>query len=94
MSAIAIFAMECCQQEIAHGRFRGDDMYPPAKKMCPFGCDPAFHPNGRHRGHVMRFVRYEFDDTISLELLKTCKVLYSQFQRRQLNPKERGFLRS
>lgn len=71
MSKIAIFELECCRREIAAGRFRGDEMYPPTKRICPFGCGPAFHPNGRQKGHTMRFLRYEFDDTISPELLAT-----------------------
>lgn len=77
MSRIAIFRLSCCGREIASGRFQGSDMYPPTREKCPFGCPNKKDPRGKPAPHVMHFDRYEFDDTISPELLKTWKYGHS-----------------
>lgn len=71
MSMVAVFRLECCNKEIVHGRFRGDDMFKPSVSKCPFGCEQRRHPSGKIRPMVISFVRYESEDKCPEELLKT-----------------------
>jgi hypothetical protein len=52
-------------------------MYPPTRKKCPFGCANKKDPRGKPAPHTLIFDRYEFDDTISPELLRTWKLGHS-----------------
>ena len=102
MSMVAIFRMSCCGRKVAHGRFRGDEMYAPTKAKCPFGCPTKLMPNSvtekRPQGIVDRpkliFVEYLSEELVPAELMATWKHghstgdLWHQYNRAWLKRKE------
>jgi hypothetical protein len=75
---VAIFALTCCSREIVFGRFRGDEMNPPKKNKCPFGCEPKLSLRGRPERVALRFLRYQGEDMLSDELRATDPVTCRQ----------------
>lgn len=65
MSMVAIFQLDCCNNLVVRGRYRGDEMYPPKETHCPFGCNDKKLPSGKNDGHTLVFKDYAVEEILA-----------------------------